>query len=190
MNGIQEVSGSIPLISTTLNPWKPLVFKDFFVLRETEGRDEGNFLTTLTTTFSPGGSLSEAVNKAKTLVKTSQCVATNFVLDTQIIILCNFRCGVANKVTNGFQLYTKGLCDAYSDRIFPSAGVHPTRSIYEKWRDRKKLAFFEQNKRATFRPPNINIISQGMHACLSAFCSIFIPFSYETSHLEKLANLR
>ena len=31
------------------------------------------------------------------------------------------------------------LAAAYSGRIFPAVGVHPTRSIYEKWNDRKKL---------------------------------------------------
>ena len=40
LNGIQEVSGSIPLISTMMNPWKPSVSKDFFALGET-GRNEG-----------------------------------------------------------------------------------------------------------------------------------------------------
>ena len=37
------------------------------------------------------------------------------------------------------------LCDAYPDRIFPSAGVHPTRSFYEKWRDRHKLEEYARN---------------------------------------------
>ena len=37
------------------------------------------------------------------------------------------------------------LCEAYPNRIFPSAGVHPTRSFYEKWRDRKKLDVFAKN---------------------------------------------
>ena len=31
IHGIQEVSGSIPLISTTMNPWKPSVSKDFLL---------------------------------------------------------------------------------------------------------------------------------------------------------------
>ena len=31
LNGIQEVSGSIPLISTMINPWKPSVSKDFLL---------------------------------------------------------------------------------------------------------------------------------------------------------------
>ena len=31
------------------------------------------------------------------------------------------------------------LCSEYPDRIFPAMGIHPTRSIYEKWSDRKKL---------------------------------------------------
>ena len=52
-HGIQEVSGSIPLISTTLNPWKPSVSKDFFILVETWGWYWGNFLTTIVTTLSP-----------------------------------------------------------------------------------------------------------------------------------------
>ena len=30
----------------------------------------------------------------------------------------------------------------YPDRIFPAMGIHPTRSIYEKWSDRKKLDAF------------------------------------------------
>ena len=38
-DGIQEVSGSIPLISTRLNPWKPSAF-EFFVLGG-NGRNEG-----------------------------------------------------------------------------------------------------------------------------------------------------
>ena len=37
------------------------------------------------------------------------------------------------------------LCEEYPNRIFPSAGVHPTRSFYEKWRDRKKLDTFAKN---------------------------------------------
>ena len=31
------------------------------------------------------------------------------------------------------------LCAEYPGKIFPAMGVHPTRSIYEKWSDRKKL---------------------------------------------------
>ena len=31
------------------------------------------------------------------------------------------------------------LAAAYLGRIFPAVGVHPTRSIFEKWNDRKKL---------------------------------------------------
>ena len=31
------------------------------------------------------------------------------------------------------------LCAEYPNRIFPAMGIHPTRSIYEKWSDRKKL---------------------------------------------------
>lgn len=30
-------------------------------------------------------------------------------------------------------------CKAYPGKIFPAMGVHPTRSIYEKWSERKKL---------------------------------------------------
>ncbi len=31
------------------------------------------------------------------------------------------------------------LCSKYPGRIFPAIGVHPTRSIFEKWSDRNKL---------------------------------------------------
>ena len=31
------------------------------------------------------------------------------------------------------------LCAEYPGRIFPAIGIHPTRSIYETWSDRKKL---------------------------------------------------
>ena len=31
------------------------------------------------------------------------------------------------------------LCAQYPDRLFPAMGVHPTRSIFEKWSERKKL---------------------------------------------------
>ena len=34
------------------------------------------------------------------------------------------------------------LAEQYPDRIFPAMGIHPTRSIYEKWTDRKKLDAF------------------------------------------------
>lgn len=34
------------------------------------------------------------------------------------------------------------LSKAYPGKIFPAMGVHPTRSIYEKWSDRKKLDQF------------------------------------------------
>ena len=34
------------------------------------------------------------------------------------------------------------LAEQYPDRIFPAMGIHPTRSIYEKWSDRKKLDTF------------------------------------------------
>ena len=34
------------------------------------------------------------------------------------------------------------LAAQYPGRIFPAMGVHPTRSIYEKWSDRKKLDAF------------------------------------------------
>ena len=36
------------------------------------------------------------------------------------------------------------LCAEYPDRIFPAMGIHPTRSIYEKWTDRKKLDRFAE----------------------------------------------
>ena len=31
------------------------------------------------------------------------------------------------------------LCTEYPGRVFPAIGIHPTRSIYEKWSDRHKL---------------------------------------------------
>lgn len=31
------------------------------------------------------------------------------------------------------------LCAQYPKRIFPAVGVHPTRAVFEKWKDRKKL---------------------------------------------------
>lgn len=34
------------------------------------------------------------------------------------------------------------LCSGYPGRIFPAIGVHPTRSIFEKWSDRHKLAAY------------------------------------------------
>ena len=34
------------------------------------------------------------------------------------------------------------LCAEYPGRIFPAIGVHPTRSIFEKWSDRHKLAAY------------------------------------------------
>ena len=34
------------------------------------------------------------------------------------------------------------LAAQYPGRIFPAMGIHPTRSIYEKWSDRKKLVAF------------------------------------------------
>ena len=34
------------------------------------------------------------------------------------------------------------LAGQYPGRIFPATGIHPTRSIYEKWSDRKKLDAF------------------------------------------------
>ena len=34
------------------------------------------------------------------------------------------------------------LCSEYPGRIFPAIGVHPTRSIFEKWSDRHKLAIY------------------------------------------------
>ena len=34
------------------------------------------------------------------------------------------------------------LAAQYPGRIFPAMGIHPTRSIYEKWSDRKKLEAF------------------------------------------------
>lgn len=34
------------------------------------------------------------------------------------------------------------LCSEYPGRIFPAIGVHPTRSIFETWSDRRKLAAY------------------------------------------------
>ena len=34
------------------------------------------------------------------------------------------------------------LCSEYPGRIFPAIGIHPTRSIFEKWSDRHKLATY------------------------------------------------
>lgn len=34
------------------------------------------------------------------------------------------------------------LCSEYPGRILPAMGIHPTRSIYEKWSDRKRLDAF------------------------------------------------
>ena len=34
------------------------------------------------------------------------------------------------------------LCSKYPGRIFPAIGVHPTRSIFEKWPDRHKLVAY------------------------------------------------
>ena len=31
------------------------------------------------------------------------------------------------------------LCVEYPGRVFPAIGIHPTRSIFEKWSDRHKL---------------------------------------------------
>ena len=51
LNGIQEVSGSIPLISTNTNSWKPSVSKDFFALGGNRAQHRGKLLTTIVTTF-------------------------------------------------------------------------------------------------------------------------------------------
>ena len=50
-HGIQEVSGSIPLISTNTNSWKPSVSKDFFALGGNRAQHRGKLLTTIVTTF-------------------------------------------------------------------------------------------------------------------------------------------
>ena len=34
------------------------------------------------------------------------------------------------------------LCAEYPGRIFPAIGIHPTRSIFEKWSDRQKIAVY------------------------------------------------
>ena len=43
LNGIQEVVGSIPIISTRIVPWKPSVSKDFFALGGIRAQRRGNF---------------------------------------------------------------------------------------------------------------------------------------------------
>ena len=50
-DGIQEVSGSIPLISTIKKPWKPCVPKDFFALGGNRAQRGGNWPTTFLTTL-------------------------------------------------------------------------------------------------------------------------------------------
>ena len=52
-HGIQEVSGSIPLISTNTNPWKPSVSKDYFALGGNRAQHRGKLLTTFLTTLNP-----------------------------------------------------------------------------------------------------------------------------------------
>ena len=51
--------------------------------------------------------------------------------------------GVSYSIEPGVSLQSCGevleLCAAYPGRIFPAIGVHPTRAIFEKWDDRKKL---------------------------------------------------
>ncbi len=37
-----------------------------------------------------------------------------------------------------------GLCREYPGRIFPAMGVHPTRALFEKWSDRKRLAAYAE----------------------------------------------
>lgn len=39
------------------------------------------------------------------------------------------------------------LCGSYPGKTFPAMGIHPTRSIYEKWSDRKKLDIFAKMPR-------------------------------------------
>ena len=34
------------------------------------------------------------------------------------------------------------LCEEHPGRLFPAMGIHPTRSVFEKWSDRKKLDAF------------------------------------------------
>ena len=52
--------------------------------------------------------------------------------------------GVCYSVEPGVSLQSCGeileLCAVYPGRIFPAIGIHSTRSIYEKWSERKKLA--------------------------------------------------
>ncbi len=52
--------------------------------------------------------------------------------------------GIAMSVEPGIALdfneKVLALADRYPGRIFPAVGCHPTRCIYEKWSDRKRLA--------------------------------------------------
>lgn len=54
--------------------------------------------------------------------------------------------GVSCSIEPGISLQSCGeilaLCAQYPGRLFPAMGIHPTRSVFEKWSDRKKLAEF------------------------------------------------
>ena len=47
------------------------------------------------------------------------------------------------------------LCSENPGRIFPAIGVHPTRSIFEKWSDRHKLAAYANAPGAACRESGI-----------------------------------
>ena len=46
------------------------------------------------------------------------------------------------------------------------------------------LFSFTETKKSSHKPPNTISIAQKPFQCLFSFCQKFIPFSYETSHLE------
>lgn len=56
--------------------------------------------------------------------------------------------GIACSVEPGVSLQScreiLELAHRYPERIFPAVGVHPTRSVFEKWTDRKQLAELAQ----------------------------------------------
>ena len=56
--------------------------------------------------------------------------------------------GIACSVEPGVSLQScreiLELASRYPERIFPAVGVHPTRSVFEKWTDRKQLAELAQ----------------------------------------------
>ena len=60
----------------------------------------------------------------------------------QELLVANIPCSIEPGVSLQSCEEVLQLCAEYPDRIFPAMGIHPTRSIYEKWSDRKKLDAF------------------------------------------------